>query len=140
MDCLLKMDGWATGIPYGNWNLGDITVRWFVGNSNLNQSVLATQYVLVPVSATKNGAAYNPTADTVQFAFMSNPVQQPGVSDWVSGSWETVATNVLYPYNARCLVGPTGSTVLTLGTYVMYVKITDSPEIPVETAGQLTIV
>ena len=100
---------------------------------------LSTQYVLVPVSATKAGAAYNPASDTVQFAFMPTATQVPQVSDWVAGSWDTVTSNLLYPYQAKCLVGPSGTTTLGIGTYVMYVKITDSPEIPVLIAGQLQV-
>jgi hypothetical protein len=133
------MNGWETGIPYVRWNPGDPLIRWNVSSNSLTISHLATEYVLVPLAATKSGTAYNPTADTVQFAFMPTAVQVPGVSDWVSGSWETVATNIIYPYNARCLVGPSGATALTYGNYVIYLQITDSPEIPVLTAGNLTI-
>lgn len=107
--------------------------------ATFEQSHLSTAFILIPVAATNAGAPYNPTSDVVQFAFMPNSVQVPVNADWVSGSWETVATNIIYPYNAKCLVGPTGSTALTLGTYVVYLKITDSPEIPVDTVAQLTI-
>ena len=116
-----------------------MTVRWIVGSSTLTVSHLGTEYVLVPIAASKAGVPYNPTADVVQFAFMPNDVQVPQVSDWVNGSWETVATNIIYPYNARCLVGSSGSTALTAGNYVMYLKITDSPEVPVLVGGQLVI-
>lgn len=130
---------WNTGVLYVNWTAGAVEIRWNVANSTLEVNHLGTEYVLIPVAASKSGAAYNPTADTVQFAFMPNSVQVPVTADWVTGSWETVPTNIIYPYNARCLVGPSGSTALTLGTYVMYVKITDNPEIPVIPAGQLVI-
>ena len=113
--------------------------EWIVSFSELTISHLSTEYVLIPIQATKSGSPYNPTSDTVQFAFMPNAVQQPVNADWVNGSWETVATNFIYPYNAKCLVGPSGATVLTTGTYVIYVKITDSPEIPVLVGGQLNI-
>lgn len=113
--------------------------RWNVAYSQVAISHLGTEYVLIPIAATKAGAAYNPTADIVQFAFMPNQVQQPQTADWVNGSWETVSTNILYPYNAKCLIGPSGATALTTGNYVIYLKITDSPEIPVLISGQLTI-
>lgn len=135
----MSVTEWSFGIPSVRWITGSSSVRWNVANSTLTMNHLSTMYVLIPVSATKAGAAYNPGADTVQFAFMPNSTQVPGVSDWVTGSWETVPTNILYPYNARCLVGPSGATALTYGNYVMYVKITDNPEIPVETAGNLVI-
>lgn len=113
--------------------------RWTVGFETLGLSHLSTEYVLIPLAVTKAGVPYNPTSDTVQFAFMPNSVQQPVVSDWVNGVWETVATNFIYPYNAKCLVGPSGSTVLTQGTYVIYLKITDNPEVPVLVGGQLEV-
>lgn len=110
-----------------------------MGFETLVLSHLSTEYVLIPLQVTKAGVPYNPTGDTLQFAFMPTAVQVPQVSDWVNGVWETVTTNFIYPYNAKCLVGPSGSTVLTLGTYVIYLKITDNPEIPVLVGGQLEI-
>jgi hypothetical protein len=110
-----------------------------MGYSEVTISHLSTEYVLVPVSVTKAGVAYNPTADEVQFAFMPNPVQQPGVSDWLTGSWETDSSNIIYPYNARCLVGPSGVITLAQGTYVIFLKVFDSPETPVLTVGQLIV-
>jgi hypothetical protein len=113
--------------------------KWTVSVNLYELSHLSTEYILIPVAVTNAGAPYNPTSDTVQFAFMPNSVQQPVTSDWVNGSWETVSTNFIYPYNAKCLVGPNGSTALTLGVYVVFLKITDSPEIPVRAVAQLTI-
>ena len=110
-----------------------------MGFSVLGMSQLSTQYYLTPVNPTKLGVPYNPTGDTVQFAFMPTPTQVPGTSDWVTGSWATNAASVLFPYNAQCLVGPAGTKTLGIGTYVVYVKITDNPEIPVEIVGQLQI-
>ena len=110
-----------------------------MGVSTIGINHLSTEYVLVPVAATKSGAIFNPTADTVQFAFMPQPTQVPQVSDWVSGSWDTVSGNPIYPYNAKCLIGPSGVITLGIGTYIIYVKITDSPEVPVLVAGQLQV-
>ena len=110
-----------------------------MGFTSLGMSHLATQYYLVPVSAAKSGLPYNPTGDTVQFAFMPTPTQVPGNSDWQAGSWDTDTTNILYPYSAKCLVGPSGTITLGIGSYIVYVKITDSPEIPVLVAGQLQV-
>ena len=110
-----------------------------MGYSTLGMSHLATMYYLVPVAATKSGVIYNPTGDTVQFAFMPTPTQVPMTADWVSGSWSTNSASVLYPYSAQCLIGPSGTTTLGIGTYQVYVKITDSPEIPVQIVGQLQV-
>lgn len=115
-------------------------MEWTVANfSQVGLSQLATQYVFVPISATEAGISYNPTADVVQFAFMPTATQVPQNTDWVSGGWDTNTTNVLYPYSAKCLVGPAGTVTLGIGTYIIYVKITDNPEIPVLIGGQLQI-
>lgn len=110
-----------------------------MGFDTIGMSSLSTQYVLVPVSATKAGASYNPTGDAVQFAFMPTATQVPGISDWVSGLWQTDTSSLLYPYLAQCLVGPSGTITLGLGTYYMYLRVQDNPEIPVLIAGQLQI-
>lgn len=102
-------------------------------------SSASLQYVIVPVNATKAGVTFNPTGDTVQFAFLTTISATPQTSDWVSGSWITLP-NLSYPYAAQCLVGPGGTKTLGAGLYVIWVKIIDSPEIPVLIAGQLKIV
>jgi hypothetical protein len=101
-------------------------------------SQLATLDYLVPVNATQSGAAYNPSADTVQMAFMPTPTQVPQSGDWQAGGWDANPSSILFPYNCKVLVGPAGFT-LGIGTYVAYVKITDNPQIPVLVAGPLQI-
>ena len=110
-----------------------------MGFDTIGMSQLSTQYVFIPVAATKSGAAYDPTGDTVQFAFMPGATAVPQNTDWVAGSWDTNTTSVLYPYSAKCLVGPSGTTNPGIGRYYMYIRITDSPEIPVLIAGLLEI-
>lgn len=105
----------------------------------VQMSSASLQYITVPVNVTKAGEPFNPTGDVVQFAFLLNISGVPGVSDWVSGSWDTYQ-NYNYPYVAKCLIGPGGPTQLAAGTYVIWLKITDSPEIPVLIAGQLQII
>jgi hypothetical protein len=121
---------WATGVPEQGWA---------VGYETLGFSHLSTQYVDIPLAAVKNGTAYNPTSDTVQFAFMPTPTQVPASADWVAGTWGT-SNNIVYPYNALCLVGTAGTTALTQGNYSIYLKVTDSPEIPVFIAGQVQVI
>ena len=110
-----------------------------MGFDTIGMSQLATMYVFVPFAVTKSGVSYNPTGDTVQFAFMPTATQVPQVSDWVTGGWDTDTTSILYPYSAKVLVGPGGTITLGIGTYVMYTKVTDNPEIPVLITGQLAI-
>jgi hypothetical protein len=102
-------------------------------------SHLSTQYYLLPVNATRSGTAYNPSGDAVAFAFMPTPTQVPGSGDWVPGSWDANPSSILYPYNAKVLIGTPASVTLGIGRYVVYVRITDSPQIPVDIAGYLNI-
>jgi hypothetical protein len=97
-------------------------------------SRLSTEYVLVQVSFTVSGAAVSPTGDTVQMAFTHGGAL-PASGDWHSASWETAGTQ----YYARCLVGPASGVILAPGTYAVWVKITDSPEVPVRSPAQLAI-
>ena len=106
---------------------------------NLGFSQLATLYYKVPVSATLAGASVNPTGLTVQMAFMPQVSQVPQSSDWAAGSWETISGNLLFPYSARCLVGPSGTITLSTGVYVAYIKILGNPETVVEIVGYLEI-
>ena len=110
-----------------------------MGYSTIGMSRLATEYVLIPLSASKEGVAYNPTGDAVYFAFMPAPTQVPGDYDWVSGAWDSVPANILYPWSAKCLIGPSGVLNPGIGTYVIYIKIADNPETPVLIGGQLQI-
>lgn len=131
---------WQSGQPLTRWSAPLYPwTEWNVGFDVIGMSHLSTEYVIIPVSATKSGLPYNPTGDVVKFAFMPTPTQVPQVSDWVSGSWDTDTTNVLYPYAAKCLVGPAGITTLGIGTYIIYLQITDNPEVPVLIGGQLQI-
>jgi hypothetical protein len=98
----------------------------------LYQSALSKEYVRVPVAAAENGIAVNPTTDTVQMAF---PTHNAAITTWYSATWESAGST----YYARTIVGPGGSVALTAGRYDVWVKVTDSPEIPARKAGQLII-
>lgn len=134
-----ELPEWSVGSPGVYWKAGMAATEWTVGYNSASINHLSTEYVIVPVQATKAGAPYDPTSDVVQFAFAPTPNYSPQTSDWQTGSWDTASSSILYPYNAKCLVGPNGTVTLTQGTYVVYVKITDSPETPVIAAGQLSI-
>jgi hypothetical protein len=96
----------------------------------------STLYVQVPIQATVSGTPYDPTGDAVAMAFMPGS-GQPGSGDWNTGSWQTTAQGI---YLAQCLVGPENSgVVLAPGTYAVFVKITDNPEVPVLPSGSLQI-
>lgn len=111
-----------------------------MGLGTISISRLSLQYVGIPVKATLlTGASYNPTSDTVQMAFMPTATQVPQISDWQSAVWAAQPNSFLYPYAAFCLVGPGGTINPGIGTYVVFLKVTDNPEIPVLIIGYLEI-
>jgi len=107
-----------------------------MGYNSIAISHLSLQYVGVPVKAVaSDGTVFNPTSSAVQMAFMPQATQVPQNTDWQSAIWATRNNNILEPYAAQCLVGPGGTVQLSIGTYIIYVKVTSSPEIPVMQAS-----
>lgn len=99
----------------------------------------STEYIRVPMASERSGAPYDPTGDTVQMAFLTG-AGPPESGDWKTASWDTDSTTYPPTYRAQCLIGPAGGTVtLTAGVYSVWVKVTDSPEVPVKRAGQIKI-
>ena len=123
---------------------GPVTPKWVCGpvqtttgeTNPVIMSSLSTEYVQSAVSAVAAGVTVNPTTDAVAFAFV--PVgSTPTSGDWHTGSWDTaLATGT---YLAQVLIG-TGGVTLAAGTYAAWVKVTDSPEIPVAQIGTIQIV
>lgn len=105
----------------------------------LTLSAASLEYVPVTVTATKQGAEYNPTGDVVQFAFTSPGASLVG-AQWFTGSWDSTSPRPDGSFVAQCLVGPGGAAQLAPGEYQVSVKITDSPEVPVKPAFILQIV
>jgi hypothetical protein len=92
------------------------------------------EYIKVWVDAKRSGASFDPTGDVVEVAFTTGPdiVEE----DWNEGSWEVIGRK----YYARCLVGPGGTIELDDGSYQVWVRITDNPEIPVLKAGTIKVI
>jgi hypothetical protein len=88
------------------------------------------------VFADAGGQPYNPTADAVAMAFMTAPNTKPASGDWKTGGWDTSAIGT---YTATCLVGPGGAATLVPGSYFVWVRITDNPEIVIREVGELTV-
>lgn len=101
-------------------------------------SVLSKQYVKVRIKAYEDGAPVNPTAGTVEMAFVPYD-QDPVTPSWQSAQWETSGTGANAVYYARCMVGPGGTVTLTEGLYDVYVKINDATEVPVMNSGRIAI-
>jgi hypothetical protein len=104
-------------------------------------SHLSTLDYLVPVNATQSGAAYNPSADPVAFVFAATATYVPQSGDWISGGWDANPSSALYPYNAKVLVGAgaSGAAILGISTCIVYMRVTDNPEIPVVIVGQFQV-
>lgn len=93
-------------------------------------SVLSTEYVETVVTS-----LVDPTGDVVQLALPTHDTV-PVTGDWKTGVWRTATINGVTTRYAGLLVGP-GANVYTAGVYDLWVKITDSPEVPVTQAGQV---
>ena len=105
----------------------------------LSQLASSTEPVQLQVAATLNGAAYNPTADAVAIAFIldGQPEPAPASASWQAATWETDPGPTFW---ASILVGPlNGGVNLAVGTYVVYVKVTDNPAVPIRPGAFLRI-
>jgi len=104
--------------------------------SDLAISSLSKVYVHVPVRDAIDGA--DPTADTVEMAFTASG--NPTSGDWKAATWHTDASDPARPVHyARCLVGPAGTVTLAPGTYRIWVRVTDTPEVPVLESSRLVV-
>jgi hypothetical protein len=103
--------------------------------NSISFSVLSTEQVAVDITAMTGGESSNPTSSTVQFAFINGP-SNPQSDDWKTGSWASVNA----PYIAEILVGPdNGGLALATGSYMIWVKIIATPQVPVFHVGTLRI-
>jgi hypothetical protein len=89
----------------------------------LRISSLSKEYLLIAVIAD-----VVVTDDPVAWAF-TDPDVDP--TSWTSGDWEGT--------QARILVGPGGSVTLTKGTHDVWLKVTDSPEVPIRRVAQISV-
>lgn len=86
----------------------------------------SVEYVKVPVTTP---AGVTITSQPVSIAVVADTAR-PVTGDWKTATWNG---NV-----AQTLVGP-GVLALTPGNYKVWVKVTDSPEVPVLSAGTITV-
>lgn len=86
----------------------------------------SVEYLKVPVTTPPDVTITNQTVELAVLPDTARPVEE----DWNTGEW---VDNV-----ARILIGP-GALPLEAGTYKVWVRVTDMPEIPVLTAGTITV-
>lgn len=87
------------------------------------------EYVKVGITASQAGEPFDPTGDNVEMAFTLNEAN-PVSADWNAAVWQVNTTTTPITYNACCLVGPAGTVQLAAGEWSVWVRVTDSPEVP----------
>lgn len=97
-------------------------------------STASKEYRSWPVIATVAGVPVNPTTGAVALAFKADGTV-PLVGDFVAATWVTTPSG----YTARILIGTGGDVVLAAGHYRVWLKVTDTPEIPVLPIDTLTV-
>jgi hypothetical protein len=98
------------------------------------------EYVRVSVLAVnENGAAVNPTVDSVALAFIAEGDPVVASSTFIAGTWETDVSDAASPiYYGRVLAGPGAAYIPVAGTNVdVYIKVSDNPEVPIVKAGTM---
>jgi hypothetical protein len=100
-------------------------------------STLTKEYVPALVTSEAGGVPVDPTADPVQMAFVA-PGTNPAPGDWQAAIWDSGSVNGAH--TALCLIGPGGTIQLAAGVYAVWVKITDSPEVPAIKAFSIQVV
>lgn len=106
-------------------------------------SIYAISTPFIEVTIT-NEQGVNPTGDVVEFAFLgpyttvsqANEAVPSASTTWYTGAWQSLVS----PYVATILIGPgSGAAVLTAGAYLVLVRVTDSPEVPVLYSGPMVV-
>lgn len=100
----------------------------------LRSAASSLEFLRLPISATKAGAAFDPTGDDVDIAVVAAGTA-PADDDYLPGEWEAGGP----PYIARILIGPGSDLALEAGRYDCYWRVHDDPEIPAVFADSLVI-
>lgn len=87
------------------------------------------------------GEWVDPSSATVQMAFLISG--DPAGGDWKTAQWETDETVTPPVHTVTCLVGGTGTGAvveLPRGSYTAWLRVTESPEVPVREVGRLEVI
>ena len=120
----------AVGAPAAKWEVRLVSSQQRFSALSQADPVVAT------VKSYQAGAPLNPTTGTVQMAFMSSPLTQPGPGDWKAGGWDT---NDIGEYVAQCDIGSTGAVTLTVGVWWVWVHIALAPVDVVRQVGSIVV-
>lgn len=105
--------------------------------ADVRVSTLSAEKIRVLVTAHENGNPVDPTADPV-FIALTTASASPGEADFEIAEWEDAGGGAYY---ARILVGPGSDVgVLSPGSYAIWVKVVDDPEVPVKRTSNRLVV
>lgn len=100
----------------------------------ITRTTVDTSYLECVVKAVDaaTGLPADLSGDLVEYAFPAVGAK-PVVGDWRAAVWTG-------PDLAGLLLGPTGGTVLAVGSYDWWVRVTDSPEVPARKVDEVRII
>jgi hypothetical protein len=105
------------------YRIGGPWLKWMVGLMVARVSVLSDELVRFTVAASADGLPVNPTADTVEMAFLTSSAN-PTEPDWVAGTWDATLTRA-YVAQVRSGAALPGPLPLEAGKrYTCWVRIT----------------
>lgn len=90
---------------------------------------VSVEYIFVPVTS-----SVVLDTQTVEFAFLTSAPDAD--TSWIAATWVGEAAKTR---SARVLIGPGSAVPLAPGTYQVWVRVHDTPEVPVRLAGSLKI-
>jgi hypothetical protein len=92
------------------------------------------EYLPIWVRMKQNGAWLDPTSDPVETALTAQGVDPVG-GDWVAGDWTTDSSCTPHRFYARRTLNGVAA-----GSYDVWCRITDDPEVPVRRCGTLKVI
>ena len=102
-------------------------------------SSASKEYVRCAITAEELGTPIDPTASTVEMAFVV-PLSDPDSGDWKAASWDVDTSDPSGTiYWAQCLVGPGGAATPGDGRWTVWVRVTRGAEAPVKEVGTLIV-
>lgn len=89
----------------------------------------------IPITVTADaGADVDETDLPAELAFLA-PGSTPSEDDWIDAEWDTVGDSNI----VRALIGEGTDTELEPGPYIVWLRLTANPEIPVMHIAHLTV-
>lgn len=97
----------------------------------------SVENILIPFRLLREGVYIDPTGLDVFVALSAAEDTDPVAGDYVAASWESVPEDETYWVAA--LVGPGADLDPGSGTWWAFVKVDDTPQVPVKVAGPFVI-